>query len=89
MGNGFLKWNYSLLGVTLQMFIFQMQDSITPRKVGQSLFNKTLPCGFHGSTCVEKCTPSCVFTFNIKFFQIIITNNMWIKGQTGNGMATF
>jgi hypothetical protein len=39
--------------------------------------------------CVKKCTPLCVFTFNIKFFQIIITNNMWIKGQTGDGMATF
>jgi hypothetical protein len=58
MGDGFLKWNYSLLGVTVQMFIFQMQDSITPRKVGQSLFNKTLPCGFPGSNMCGK-----VYTF--------------------------
>jgi hypothetical protein len=40
-------------------------------------------------TCVEKFTPLCVFTFNIKFFKIIITDNMWIKVQIGDGMATF
>jgi hypothetical protein len=58
MGNGFLKWNYLLLGVIAQMFIFQMQDSVTLRKARQSLFNRTLPCGFHGSNMCGK-----VYTF--------------------------
>jgi hypothetical protein len=69
------------------MFIFQMQDSVTLRKAGQSL-TKPYHVTFMLQTCVEKCTPLCVFTFNIKFFQIIITNNMSIKGQTGDGMAS-
>jgi hypothetical protein len=62
MGNGFLKWNYLLLGVIVQMFIFKMQDSVTLRKAGQSLFNKTLPCGFHGSNMCEKSVHLCVYS---------------------------
>lgn len=54
MGNGFKKWNYLLLGVIVQMFIFQMQGYLTLRKAGQSLFNKTLPCGFHVSNMCGK-----------------------------------
>jgi hypothetical protein len=73
---------------------FQIKDSTTLRTARQSFFKKTLQGSFHNSNhneigylfyskCVEKCT------FDIKFSQIIINNNMWIKDQTGEGMAIF
>jgi len=41
------------------------------------------------STCLENCIPLYVFTSHIKFFQIIINNNVWINDQTGDCMAGF
>ncbi len=71
------------------MLIFQMQDSVTLRKAGQSLFNKTWPCGFHASNMCGKVYTFVCIHLQHKALPIIITNNMWIKGQTGDGMATF